>query len=170
MIKLGRTTRAQPTAAMTGGALLPASSNDGHELDVALQSPQKKPRLKKHVSTTYSDEEDKTLPEIIKQCSEAATAGRIYSIDKANTHTLHFWANAVTSALTKNSGEKQEDTFSGVKENFGKLLTKLLLSCDCYERLSQVDQLYKRLEEKGVMISLLAAPLRKLMAYKTEHE
>ena len=108
------------------------------------------------------------MTEIIKQCSAAAAAGRIYSSDATNTHTLHFWANAVASALPKHPERDTLNTFSSVKENFGKLLTKLLLNSAAYENLQEFEPLYKGLEEKGVKIPVLAAPLRKLMQYKIE--
>ena len=76
--------------------------------------------------------------EIVKQCTQAATAGRIYSCDKANTHTLHFWATAVATSLKQNTSGLHEMAFDGVKESFGKLLTKLLLSSDCYEHLGHL--------------------------------
>ena len=110
------------------------------------------------------------MTEIVKQCSEAAEAGRIYSIDTANTHTLHFWANTVASALKQNSGEKHKHTYSLMRENFGKLLTRLLLNSDCYDHLDHFEQLYKTLEENGVLLPALAAPLRKLMMYNIESE
>jgi len=132
--------------------------------------PAKKRCLKKQVSDSSSEQEEKTLMEIVKQCTQAATAGRIYSTDKANAHTLHFWANAVASSLKQYSSGLHEMAFTAVKENFGRLLTKLLLSSDCYEHLSHFEELYKTLEEKGVILSTLAAPLRKLMTYNIETE
>jgi hypothetical protein len=46
------------------------------------------------------------------------------------------------------------DSFFAVRENFV-----------CYDNLKEFEELYKRLEEKGVKIPLLAAPMRKLMEY-----
>jgi hypothetical protein len=76
----------------------------------------------------------------------------------------------VASALKQNSGELHDMAFSAAKESFGKLLTKLLLSSDCYEHLSQFEELYKTLEEKGVALPTFAAPLQKLMTYNIETE
>jgi hypothetical protein len=83
---------------------------------------------------------------------------------------LHFWANSVASALPKNVGAEQEDTCSAARENFGKLLTKLLLDSNCYEHLEQFEQLCKTLEEKGVKLPPIAAPVRKLMVYKIDSD
>ena len=116
-----------------------------------------------------SDEEEQTLLEIIKQCTEAAAAGRIYSIDKTNTHTVHFWANAVASALQKKT-DIQEDAYSVVRQNFGKLLTKLLLNSEGYEDLHHFEEISRKLQEKGVVLSTLAAPLRKLMLHRIDSE
>ena len=107
--------------------------------------------------------------EIIKQCTEAAAAGRIYSIDKTNTHTVHFWANAVASALQKKT-DIQEDAYTVVRQNFGKLLTKLLLNSEGYEDLHHFEEIYRKLQEKGVVLSTLAAPLRKLMLHRIDSE
>jgi hypothetical protein len=89
-LKLGRTSRAQRTAALPDnieGASRSVSSNDAHVVDAGLETPEKKRCLKKLISSTSSDEENKTLSEIVQKCSEAAAAGRIYSIDKTNSHT-----------------------------------------------------------------------------------
>ena len=168
-LKLGRTTRGRALSASghAGEESKADAANDGPELRVPSPS-RKKPRLQRYLSTTSSDEEDKTLTEIIKQCSAAAAAGRIYSSDATNTHTLHFWANAVASALPKHPETDTLNTFVTVKETFGKLLTKLLLNSAAYENLQEFEPLYKGLEEKGVKIPVLAAPLRKLMQYKIE--
>jgi hypothetical protein len=139
-------------------------------LDADLQPPEKKRRLTKILSATSSDEENKTLTEIVQHYPEAAAAGRIYSIAKTNSYTLHFWANAVATALAKTADEKNDTAFSAVREFFGKLLTKLLLNSDCYEHLSQFEQLYNTLEEKGVQFPALAVPLRKLMLYKIDKD
>ena len=165
-LKMGRTLRGSGSSSLPLPAEAPAaaSQNDGPEPQVP-SPPRKRSRLRKHLSTTSSDEDDKTLSEIIKRCSEAAAAGRIYSSDTTNTHTLHFWANAVASALPKHHGTDTMDSFDAVRENFGKLLTKLLLNSACYDNLKEFEELYKRLEEKGVKIPLLAAPMRKLMQY-----
>jgi hypothetical protein len=40
-----------------------------------------------------------------------------------------------------------------------------LLNSVCYDNLKEFEELYKRLEEKGAKIPLLAAPMRKLMEY-----
>ena len=176
-LKLGRTTRAPRMSAMDDNKPTEesraASSNDGPEPEqvpgTAPEPPEKKRRLQKQLSATSSDEEEQTLLEIIKQCTEAAAAGRIYSIDKTNTHTVHFWANAVASALQKKT-DIQEDAYSVVRQNFGKLLTKLLLNSEGYEDLHHFEEIYRKLQEKGVVLSTLAAPLRKLMLHRIDSE
>jgi hypothetical protein len=57
-----------------------------------------------------------------------------------------------------------------VRENFGKLLTKLLPNSTAYDHLAEFEDVYKTLEDKGVQIPALAAPLRKLMLYKLDSE
>ena len=98
----------------------------------------KKRRLQQHLSTTSSDEEEKTLTEILVRRDKAAEAGRIYSPDATNSHTVHFWMDKVAKAqaLKKNQGGKDDASYSAMKELFGKALTKLLLNCECYERLT----------------------------------
>ena len=169
-LKLGRTTRG-PTIPCehTESAPPHTSSNDGPDIVVAPQ-PSPKPKLKRHLSTTSSDEEDKTLTEIIKQCSQAATAGRIYSADKANTHTVHFWATSVALSLPPTHGAAPQDRLSAVRENFGKLLTKLLINSQAYDHLHRFEEVFTKLEEKGVQIPALAAPLRKLMVYPLDSD
>ena len=177
-LKLGRITRAPRMSAMdnkqTEEQSRAASSNDGPEPEkahaTAPEPPVKKRRLQKQLSATSSDEEEQTLLEIIKQCTEAAAAGRIYSIDKTNTHTVHFWANAVASALQKKTDENQHDAYSVVRESFGKLITKLLLNSEGYEDLHHFEEIYRKLQEKGVVLSTLAAPLRKLMLHRIDFE
>ena len=116
------------------------------------------------------NEEDKTLTEIIKQCSQAATAGRNYSADKANTHTVHFWATPVALSLPQTHGAAPQDRWSAVRENFGKLLTKLVLNSQAYDHLHKFEEVFKTLAEKGVHTPALAAPLRKLMLYPLESD
>ena len=109
-----------------------ASANDGGE-PAPAQPPRSKKNLKRCLSTTSSDEEEKTFTEIITQCTEAAAAGRIYSTDHANCHTVHFWATSVARALPSHNGDKDSEDNSchaAVRESFGKLLTKLLLNSE----------------------------------------
>ena len=129
--------------------------------------------MKLHLSTTSSDEEEKTFTEIIRQCTEAAAADRIYSTDHANCHTVHFWATSVARALPKHKGEQEEEDNSchaAVRESFGKLLTKLLLNSKCYEHLEKFEALYKTLEDKGVKLPNTSVPVRKLMLYKIDSD
>jgi hypothetical protein len=86
-----------------------ADANDGGETAPA-EPPRSKRNLQRHLSATSSDDEEKTFTEIIRQCTEAAAAGRIYSTDQANCHTVHFWATSVASALPAREGENRTTT------------------------------------------------------------
>jgi hypothetical protein len=157
-LKMSRTSR-EPRPAASSHSLTAAgeanrassTENDGAESSEPVPPADKKRRLKKMVSTTSSDEEDKTLEEIIVQVNKAAEAGRIYSPDATNTHTVHFWANAVATALKKKMDEKDNlGTFTAVPELFGKVLTKMLLNSGCYEHLPHFTRVFNTLEYKGV--------------------
>jgi len=69
--------------------------------------------------------------------------------------------------------KKKEDGNSchaAVRENFGKLLTKLLLNSKCYEHLEKFEALYKTLEDKGVKLPNTSVLVRKLMLYKIDSD
>jgi len=54
-----------------------STANDGLGSSKPVESAGKKRRLQQHLSTTSSDEEEKTLTEILVRCDKAAEAGRI---------------------------------------------------------------------------------------------
>lgn len=160
-------------AASAAAATAPASAGDQKRpASPANTSPvTKKARvLKMLVSEEANDAEDQeasTLETLLQKINAAAMADAIYSDDKANADTVHFWSMQALDSLKQSASTEgigngtPQGTADGqldsqprtrrsmFKEHFAKFLLKKLYSLKCFNQLKHFMPIFDELKKVG---------------------